>query len=217
MGLRAEKKQRTRAAILSAAWRLFADHGYDAVTVQQVATAADVAPATVFNYFGTKEDLFFPRLEEFNEELAAMITQRPAGTSVLSAVGAYFASSGGLLAGAATGDVRAADRLQTLNRVVEESPALQARELAAMEKSTRALTAALLDDAGPGADEILARTAAAAIVGMHRALVLRVRRSILAGEPPEALAAEVSAATAAALDLLAGGLADLPASLSRGG
>lgn len=215
MGLRAEKKQRTRAAILSAAWRLFADHGYDAVTVQQVAAAAGVAPATVFNYFGTKEDLFFPRLEEFHEELVAMVTQRPAGSSVLDAVRAFFASSGGLLAGAATGDATAGERLRTLNRVVEESPALQARELAAMERSTGALTTALLEETGPDGDEILARTAAAAIVGMHRALVLRVRRRVLGGEPLETLAAEVAAATDAALDLLAGGLADLPAGLYR--
>ncbi|WP_147915319.1 TetR/AcrR family transcriptional regulator [Ruania zhangjianzhongii] len=213
MGLREEKKERTRTVILSTAWQLFADHGYDAVTVQQVAAAAGVAPATVFNYFGTKEDLFFPRLEEFNAELVAQVAQRPVGTSVLAAVRTFFADSGGLLAGAATGDQAAAVRLRTLNRVVEESPALQARELAAMERSTAALTAALLEEAGPGGEEIVARTAAAAITGMHRALVLRVRRSLLTREPVDRLAAEVAAATDAALDLLAGGLADLPAGL----
>lgn len=214
MGLREEKKQRTRTAILSAAWELFADHGYDRVTVQQIAAKAQVAPATVFNYFDTKEDLFFPRLEQFGEALVAAVADRRDGRSVLEAVGEFYAGSGGLLAGAAGGDATALARLRTLNRVVDQSPALQARERAALERQTELLAAELLREAGPDGEEMLAHTAAAAVTGMHRALVLRVRRGLLAGETAGTLAVEVAAATEAALALLAGGLAGLPAGIA---
>ncbi|MGH3382696.1 MAG: helix-turn-helix domain-containing protein [Actinoallomurus sp.] len=46
--------------MVDTAWRLFADRGFDDVTVTEVAREAQVAKATVFNYFPAKEDLFFP-------------------------------------------------------------------------------------------------------------------------------------------------------------
>jgi AcrR family transcriptional regulator len=65
MGLRERKKEQTRQLIADRAWRLFAEHGFDRVTVAEVAREAEVAEATVFNYFRTKEDLFYSRLEAF--------------------------------------------------------------------------------------------------------------------------------------------------------
>src|SRR6266496_5631258 len=58
-GRRERKKQQTRQAISDVATALFMERGFDAVTVAEVARAADVAVQTVFNHFPTKEDLFF--------------------------------------------------------------------------------------------------------------------------------------------------------------
>ncbi len=58
-GLRERKKRQTGALIAGEAHRLFSDRGFDAVTVAEVARAADVSEGTVYNYFPTKEDLFY--------------------------------------------------------------------------------------------------------------------------------------------------------------
>lgn len=65
LGLRERKKQRTRAAIMDAALALFTSRGFEAVTTAEVARTAEVSEATVFNYFATKEDLVYDRLETF--------------------------------------------------------------------------------------------------------------------------------------------------------
>jgi AcrR family transcriptional regulator len=46
MGLRELKKARTRALIADTAWRLFADRGFDNITVAKIAREAQVAEAT---------------------------------------------------------------------------------------------------------------------------------------------------------------------------
>ena len=52
------KSQRTRAAILAAAREQFATHGYDRVSIRAVAAQAEIDPAMVIRYFGSKEGLF---------------------------------------------------------------------------------------------------------------------------------------------------------------
>src|ERR671921_1055975 len=82
-GLRERKKRAARQAIAAAARRLFAERGFDAVTVAEIAAAADVSEKTVFNHFATKEDLAFAGREERLNRLLADIAQRPPDTSVL--------------------------------------------------------------------------------------------------------------------------------------
>src|SRR6266567_1533882 len=85
-GLRERKKQRTRQAISDVATRLFIARGFDAVTVAEVAQAADVSVNTVFNYFSTKEDLFFDRAETFINEPSRIVRARRRGESVVDAL-----------------------------------------------------------------------------------------------------------------------------------
>src|ERR687893_140539 len=81
--LRERKKRVARQAIAATARRLFAERGFDAVTVAEIAAAADVSEKTVFNHFPTKEDLAFAGREENLKRLLAGIAQRAAGASIL--------------------------------------------------------------------------------------------------------------------------------------
>src|SRR5258708_27216238 len=90
LGLRERKKQQTRQLIAEAALRLFNERGFDAVTVAQVARAADVSDATVFNYFPTKESLFFRQMQSFEESLVQAVCDRRNGESVLQAFRAFI-------------------------------------------------------------------------------------------------------------------------------
>src|SRR6266700_6857262 len=85
MGLRELKKAQTRQLIADTAWRLFVERGFDRVTVAEVAREAQVAEATVFNYFASKEDLFYSRLEAFGARLTDAILDREPGESALAA------------------------------------------------------------------------------------------------------------------------------------
>src|SRR5688500_14338089 len=82
-GLRERKKRVAREAIAATARRLFAERGFDAVTVAGVAVAADVSEKTVFNHFATKEDLAFAGREEGIAQVVAAIAERASTESVL--------------------------------------------------------------------------------------------------------------------------------------
>src|SRR2546428_13627882 len=84
-GLRERKKEQTRQLIFDAARRLFETKGFDQVSVAEIARAADVSEVTVFNYFPTKEDLFYGGMQFFEEELIESVRSRPKGGSVIRA------------------------------------------------------------------------------------------------------------------------------------
>jgi AcrR family transcriptional regulator len=83
---RTRKRLTTRQAISDAATRLFMKHGFDRVTVDQIAEAADVGRMTVFNHFPRKEDMFFDREGEIRATMAAAIEGRGDGESPISAL-----------------------------------------------------------------------------------------------------------------------------------
>ncbi|MFK0162571.1 TetR/AcrR family transcriptional regulator [Rhizobium sp. NPDC090279] len=74
--LRDRKKEMTRQAISNVATRLFVEHGFDNVSVADIADEADVARKTVFNYFRRKEDLVFDREDEVRELVRKAIADR---------------------------------------------------------------------------------------------------------------------------------------------
>jgi AcrR family transcriptional regulator len=211
MGLRELKKEQTRQLIADTAWRLFADRGFDQVSVAEVAREAQVAEATVFNYFPTKEDLFYWRLESFGTRLTEAVSARPAGEPVLDAFRRALLAEGGLLAQVESGDQEALARLRTVNRIVTDSPALLAREQQAMSRTADALAALLAAETGAPAGDLRPQVAANALIGVHRALVDYTRRRVLADDDPARLAADVRRLTTEAFELLEHGLRDYAA------
>ena len=204
-GLRERKKERTRREIAEAARRLFGERGFDAVTVAQVAAAAEVSEATVFNYFPTKEDLFYSGLEAFEEALLDAVRDRPPGESALAAFGRFITEPRGLLA---SPDPEAAERQAAMTRVIEESPALLAREQRILAGFTDSLAELLRAETGAGAGEVEPWVAANAMIGVHRALLGYARAQILTGTRNPLLARRVRAQARRALGRLEAGLGD---------
>jgi AcrR family transcriptional regulator len=85
-GLRERKKARTRRLIADSAARLFAERGYERVTVTDVARAAEVAEQTVYNYFPTKEQLVTDREEQIQDRLCDLIRSRPPGVTAAASI-----------------------------------------------------------------------------------------------------------------------------------
>ena len=85
-GLRERKKQRTREQIIAAAMSLFAERGYHATTIADIAAAADVAPRTFFSYFPSKEAVVFHNVERDLEGLASMLLNRLPGETAFDAL-----------------------------------------------------------------------------------------------------------------------------------
>src|SRR4051812_29860694 len=114
-GLRERKKERTRTLIADTARRLFVERGFEGVSVAEIAREADVSEATVFNYFPTKEELVYNRLEAFEDEMLAAVRDRPEGESIAAAFARFIATPRGLLA---SRDPREVDKLAGLSRMI---------------------------------------------------------------------------------------------------
>jgi AcrR family transcriptional regulator len=200
-GLRERKKQQTRQLIAEIARRRFAEDGFERVTVAEIAREADVSPKTVFNYFPTKEDLVYWRLESFEQELLDTIRERAEGESLLAAFERFVLAPRGLL-----GDVdeEARERLAALTRTIVESPALLAREQQIFDGYTRSLAALIAEE--QGGDGVESWVVANALMGVHRALVDFSRGRIIAGARHPELADEVRSQADRALARLARGL-----------
>lgn len=82
---RERKKQQTRQAFVSCACELFAQKGYGATTIAEIAERANCAPRTFFQYFDSKDDLLLVGIDEFWDDFAKSLHERPADTTALQA------------------------------------------------------------------------------------------------------------------------------------
>jgi AcrR family transcriptional regulator len=205
-GLREQKKQQTREAIADAARRLFTERGFDEVTVSEIAREADVARKTVFNYFPTKEDLVYWRMESFEEDLLEAIRTRVTGESIPSAFGRFVLVRRGLLA---ERDPVAIERLAAITRMIIESPALLAREREIFEQYAASLAALIAEETNARHGDLVPRVAADALISIHRALVDYTRMRIVEGARNPELAREVRTRGARAIAVIEGGLGEL--------
>jgi AcrR family transcriptional regulator len=203
LGLRERKKRETRRAIAEAAKRLFLERGFDHVSVAEVARVADVSEQTVFNYFPSKEDLVFERMDTFEHELLSAVRERPEGETPLRAFVRFILDRSDT---ALAGEGRR--RVAELTRLVTASPSLMARERQIVAKYTDALATLLADETGAGPDDIEPRLAAEAMMAFHRSLVDFARRRARSRKSSADLVAEVREAGERALGFLESGLGE---------
>lgn len=90
---RAARKAQTRSDLRGAAQRLFADQGFDSVTIADIAAAASVSVQTVFNHFSCKEDLFFDGRDIWVDGPADAVRFRGAEVPVLTALRRHLVES----------------------------------------------------------------------------------------------------------------------------
>ena len=202
LGLRERKKRRTRRLIAETARRLFFERGFEATTVSEVAREADVAEQTVFNYFPTKEDLFYSGLEAFEAELLAAVGGRERGESALSAFARFVLKPRGVLELGEADPAAATRQLQDITRVVTDSPALLAREREIFARYAASLAQLLADETGADPESLEPWVAAHALMGVHRASIDYVRRRTLAGADVAELARELPEQTRLAIESL---------------
>ncbi|WP_128984653.1 TetR/AcrR family transcriptional regulator [Streptomyces roseicoloratus] len=190
-GLRERKKRQTKQRISDIATGLFLERGFAAVTVAEIAEAADVSVNTVYNYFPAKEDLFLDRMEGVVHRLARMIRGRDAGESAARAVlreirghVAAVSPAYGLMDGYAG-----------FMRVIDEAPTLQARLLALQQQVRETTVAALREEVGAGPGDPMPLLVGGQISWIQGAVVEFISGEMTAGRK----ATEVSRE---ALDLL---------------
>ena len=194
MGLRETKKLATRQHIAAEAMRLFAQRGFDHVTVAEVAAEAGVSEKTVFNYFPAKEDLFFDEVPERLRALTDAIRDRGDEETVLHSLRRMQLQQVARLT--SPGFVHFA-------RIIEESPTLQAKEVDVMARFSQVLTDALREE---GLRDRDAWIAAGMLMAVHRQFFRAARREALAGRHGPAATRRLRVDVARAYELLEHGL-----------
>jgi AcrR family transcriptional regulator len=201
-GLRERKKRETRQRIADVAMGLFMIHGFDNVTVAQVAQAADVSVNTVFNYFGTKEDLFADRQGEVVDLSSKVVRERRPGESIVAAFRRDFADA------LDTEHWRygLSDGSEVFARVVGDSPSLMAkmREVEHLAAANLAATIAEETDADP--DDLTPELVAHQILNVTRLLSRHAITRRMAGEGWPEILADVRAQAEEAFGLLESGI-----------
>jgi AcrR family transcriptional regulator len=201
-GLRERKKRETRETIALAAMALFGEHGYDAVTVADVARAAGVSEKTVFNYFPAKEDLVFTEGEARRDALIDAIRSRPPGTSLVEP---FRRQTEELIDRVERG---ADPRIVAVPRLVAGSAVLRERLFLGWEREAAQLTPVIAEETGSAPDEVLPAAVARALAWTHRLVFRAAFSRLIAGEAQRAVAADLRDQARRAYDQLEGGLRD---------
>ncbi|MFG3552226.1 TetR/AcrR family transcriptional regulator [Streptomyces sp. NPDC047725] len=197
IGLRERKRRQMVQRLSDVAVGLFLEKGFDAVSVAEVAAAAEVSKPTLFRYFPAKEDLVLHRIADHEGEAARVAGEGPAP---LAALRRHF------LAGLERSDpvtgLNDHPDVLAFHRLLYGTPALVARAHAHLERSESALAAALGGD-------LDARLAAAQIIAVQRVLAQENWRRIAAGERVADVREDAVAAAERAFAALAEGLPHL--------
>lgn len=180
-GLRDLKKARTRRLIADTAARLFAEQGYEQVTVREIARAAEVAEQTLYNYFPTKEQLVTDREQQIQQQLDDLIRSRPVGTSPAAAIRDFVLQSV-----SAIGDTQPQIALGTLGYLAVISPAVNRLALELTDRQATALATAI-GETSPITPEI-ARLQGIALAGVFQIIISESGHRAREGQTPAEIA-----------------------------
>ena len=154
-GLRERKKQRTREQIVDAAMGLFAERGYQATTIADIAAAAEVAPRTFFSYFPSKEAVVFHDVDRNLDGLANALRDRLPGETAFDALRRWIESMFDEWMGEE-------DEANLRKRLCREDEGLANFQGGMMARVQELLVEAIAEDLGEPADGLRPRLVAAA-------------------------------------------------------
>lgn len=169
---RMRKRLATREAISDAATRLFIERGFDRVTVDEIAAAADVGRMTVFNHFLRKEDMFFDRDEEGREIVREALRQRDPEVSPVDALRLLVHR----LVAERSPAVEFSSRSQRFVEAVGQSETLKARARAIRDELAQIVATGMAESAGQAVDDPEAQLAGSLVLATWAAAFLEAHR-----------------------------------------
>ena len=195
-GLRERKKRQTRQHISDVATGLFIEHGFAAVTIADVAKAADVSVNTVYNYFPAKEDLFLDRSRGVVERLSRHVRGRGPGESAAEAVLRELRED----VESVSPKVGLAEGYDRFMRVIDEADSLKSRLWFMQQEALAHLAATLREETAGAPDDPLPDLVAGQLSWIASTLHALIAREMMAGRKP----AEVSRVALVVLDEMEG-------------
>ncbi|WP_282084350.1 TetR/AcrR family transcriptional regulator [Streptomyces tendae] len=183
-GLRERKKRQTRQYISDVATGLFLERGFEAVTVAEVADAANVSVNTVYNYFPAKEDLFLDRSKGVVDRLSRWVRGRRDGESAARAVLRELREE----VESVSPRIGLMDGYARFMGVIHASPALRSRLWAIGQEVQDNLEHTLREETGAADDDPVPPLMAGQINWLHGTVMATIGRRLMAGGKP----AEVS-------------------------
>jgi AcrR family transcriptional regulator len=192
-GLRERKKQRTRETIARAAHELFAERGYHATTLPDIAEAADVSTRTIFSYFPSKEDILFSDFPVMQAALAQALAERPEGEDALETVRKFILSAH---------KIETSELDEQLRFCIESDETLRSHLRARIAQLEELIAPAIAQDLDAPANDPRPQVVAASLTAAFNVLTER-------GAGPKAKpksAADVAAAIDPVITFLRGGL-----------
>ncbi len=188
------RRRLVRGELARVAVALFAERGFDTVTVDEIAAAAGMSQRTFFRYFATKEDVVLEFERGLWQDLVTAFDERPADEGAVTALREAFR---------VTSHVEPADRARALQlaRILDAAPALQARATGERVAEDQALVAGVARRMGVDGEDWRARVVLAAMSSVAGAEFRAWAQDGGSGDPAERIVT--------ALALLEHGLADL--------
>jgi len=192
-GLRERKKAQQREHIADTAAALFAERGFDAVSMADVARAADVSDQTVYNYFPSKPDLVLDRADEYRGLYGRAVLNRSRDQSPADAIRPLLMSAIDFYLGE---DPRLARG--EFPALCLQSGTLRRFALELREEQAQHLTVALLETDG-ATHTTVAQSHAAALISVVQSITDATGRAVIDASPRQETAARMRDDAGAAL------------------